>query len=980
MPEILINQFSAGWLPCDDPISGRKTGLLQMDNLELDTNGALALAGGTLVKQTGFSANAHTIFSRLINNSRHDYSLCVDGNIYRDATSIASGGDATNGAFGTAFNFTLIASGNKRLKDSGSGTPVNLGILPATAAPVLAGQVFPSAVIGDLHNNTVTPLGASAWIVSGASGYRQLASTTQVVVQTYVASPSATDCTTLTNINGQTGQATDADLVVLQGYTPNPQGQSIQIDILLVAGNNAGDVVTDYYTYLWADLGTASYTSQGVFTLAIPRNAFTRVGPGVQDWSTVYGFRITYTGIASTCNLFAGLGAPITSATTLRIYGGSHAQNGSYQYMQVNVNNTGSYLAKAVMGPISSVITANMTQIKLTVQDPSSVDAQCNEAWIYRSGGLLDKWYRVLVVTSSFASQYIDPLSDQDALTLNIFYNTNLVSIASSTISDKIYDIVGPLNGRWYYFTTNFMYPSEVNNPDLVDASIAVRISGSSSELVMWARKLTDSTILVGTSVDIYTLSGTFQTLPDQTIDAYYRPLSCKYPPLTCDAEVFGSLVYYLANDGWRTLDAGGNNPSLVSPTLDRLYRGESMPLYSAPNLKVKPRSTRFPIVIAKNKMFCFVTGLGTPRIEVYDFIRQYWRPVIYGIADFTAACSTQDGQVLVFFADNKLREVDIQTSKLIDGTTKQTPLLTTMVYDGGMPRNRKDSATCKVRAINTDSINVSIIPDVSGYAASLGNLSVNSSATDNFFDMGTVGGVAIVKTYQVVVGSSSPTAKLVLNDISILFDPRPEQRTFVRVLNTNFGSAAPKRLRNWPLVIDTLGNNVTVTPIAADSALAGAIVTVNTTNKDTVNLFLKTDVNVVDYGLTLSSTGLFEFYGMGQPEIVQIFPVAKRFDQVGPEELFRFGKILQLEFRVYPNGGTSIPYKIYFQDSTSISGTFTVVNGVDACYYIRQIKGTGGNVVRMEFGPTAFDFHRMGVRVLVARSGRDTDGEWLSL
>src|ERR1700747_1389527 len=110
MAEININNFSAGWIPGDDPINGRKNGLLKMDNLELDSNGALSLCGGTKVKWTGYTAPAHTLASKWVNGAIHDYALLSDGTIMRDLLPIAFGGDTKNGAIGTAFNYVLIAS------------------------------------------------------------------------------------------------------------------------------------------------------------------------------------------------------------------------------------------------------------------------------------------------------------------------------------------------------------------------------------------------------------------------------------------------------------------------------------------------------------------------------------------------------------------------------------------------------------------------------------------------------------------------------------------------------------------------------------------------------------------------------------------------------------------------------------------------------------------------------------------------------
>src|SRR5258708_344086 len=106
------NSFKSGWIPSDDAINGRKDGCLQMDGLELDKNGSLTLQGGTSVVGSAYTHNAHTIFSNVISGTRHDYVADTSGGIFRDGVSIGSGGDTGNGAFSTAFDFTLVASGN----------------------------------------------------------------------------------------------------------------------------------------------------------------------------------------------------------------------------------------------------------------------------------------------------------------------------------------------------------------------------------------------------------------------------------------------------------------------------------------------------------------------------------------------------------------------------------------------------------------------------------------------------------------------------------------------------------------------------------------------------------------------------------------------------------------------------------------------------------------------------------------------------
>src|ERR1035437_4181835 len=570
MPEIVFKDFSAGWQPCVDPISGPKTALIQMDNLELDSTGALTLQGGTEVTHDFSSINpdyaAHTMFSRLINGTTHDYEADSNGGVWRDTTLIGSGGDSLNAGFGTAFNFTLIASGNTRLKDSGSGTPVNLGILPPSVAPTVTGSSTdnkPKVEIGSVILSSNIILGVSSRYNDANSQSMNSVHGYSVVLQTYgLSGVGPFNCADF----GTGGVQTQDDYVTVSGILQYPVSDSttarpLTLDILLVPGDNIGSVVSDYYSYTILnlfDIGDTPKVQDTIatinFTVNVPRRSFIRVGNGHQTWETVYGFRFTYSSpVSAGADLLTLNGATATGGL-LYFFGGFNTQTGDYQYAQLNVNNTGSYIAKSVLGPVSGVITSVFGQPLVTPQDPRTVDPQCNEAWIYRKGGNLDKWYRVMVFTNAtgYTTPTADVMSDQDALTLNLTINLNLISINSVSVTDKIYDILGPINGRWYYFTEQFIYPSDINDPDLVDASLAVRTCGNSSELFMWARVVNKTAVLVGTSIDIYTLSGTFATLSDGTVDITYLGTGTNYPPITCDAATYGGTLYYLANDGWR--------------------------------------------------------------------------------------------------------------------------------------------------------------------------------------------------------------------------------------------------------------------------------------------------------------------------------------------------------------------------------------------------------------------------------------------
>lgn len=971
------NKFNDGWIPSDDSISGRKSGLLQMDNVELDANGAISLAGGT-VPFSPYAANAHTLYSHYIGGALQLYAALANGSILRNGSQITTGGDSGNAAFASAFDFILACSGNTRKKDDGT-TVRNLGISPPTAAPTLTRQQFASSRLDFGSFGTIVNIvGTTMATANNLSVLTALTNGIYLAIFQTKTVPSTPYDFSMSAYGGNT----DQDKIPINIGVAPPSDisklSSIKVDFLLSASNAAGDVVSNYFSWVWVNDG--SFTGSDL-ALNARRGDFQRVGTGTQDWTSVYGVRITVIG-------YSGIGFVITGSpsTGFNFLGGEQSSlQGDYEYTLMNVFNTGSYLAKSVLGPsllLKSPLDMNYTTV--TPQNPTGVDTSVNEVWLFRRGGNLSQWYRVSVflAAGSWAAQN-DFISDQAAIELDITVNLNLVSIASSSISDKILDIIGPIEGRWFYFTAHFMYPSDINDPDLVDSSLAVRTTGSNIETFLWARKISDAAVLVGTDVEIYLLTGTFQTLPDNVVDIYYRPTGCKYPPITYDAASFEGSVYYLAADGWRlatpalfsTTYGGGANSSLTVPNIDRLYRAITCYGYNPPNISIPTGTIRFPVTIAKNKLWCCITGTG--RIEVYDFARKYWRVIKYGLGDVTSIHSGQDGNIYAFIGD-RLRVIDVQASNnLVDQITKQAVALLSPVFDGALeqpaPRNRKDLYTFKARLLTGGEPMLLTIIDDAGHSNVVGNISsLSSNPTEHFIDISNY--IPVSKTFQISL--SGFFGKFVLSDVSIDFDLRPAPFTFLRLYNNNFGSASKKRVRVWPQIIDTLGNQVTFTPYV--DGIAQPTTLLNTVDKTTALVFFTTDVFGKDYGATLSG-GLFEYWGELPPDIVQVLPIARRFDQVGPQELFKYGRIKQFEVRVLPYG-TSLPFNIYFSDNSLANSTIPVVSGVEASYFMGVPKTTGGSIVRIELGPTSFDFHRYYIRAQVMQSGRDTELDWITL
>lgn len=1059
------NDFSGGWQPSSDDVNGPKNALLQMDNVELDKNGALTLAGATSIIRT-YANNAVELYSNIVNSTRHDYVADDQGQCFRDATSLFTGGDVENVAFSQAFDYTLIASGTKRKKDTGT-TLFDLGIeTPATAPVISVGGTGGAYLVPRVHYNNAAATGTPgsvnlvqqiaagggvSFVDDGAITFALVGEGGILVTLIPVTQP--VDMTTLNPTVGFGTSMTDRDILYVPFFrdpaitTPFSNLTSITFQFWL---NAVTSNPTDYYSWTWLNDGTMG-------TIPNPRRSdFTRYGSGSKGWESVQVYAFLFLGSAATNN-FKFLTEP-------RFYGGlKGSQDGTYEYMQVNVStNGGKYISKSGMSPVSAPITLTMQPAGIVGVVPT--DTQVDQAWIYRRGGQLGQWYRVLVITSPWFP-FKDTLSDQDALTLGITFDLNLIPVSSSTLPDKIFAIVGPIEGRWYYFTTNFMYPSDINDPDLVNPALGIRTTGSDSEVFLSARKVSDSSVIVLTSRDAYLLTGTYQTLPDGTIDLYYRGLGCKFPAISHDSSYKEGVIFYLASDGWRSLDTNGNTVLLVSTLTDRLYRGITSYGYSV-NTKIAPGHTRFPCVLALNKLWCGIAGQS--RFEVLDTLRSYWRNVNIGHGNLTAICSTQDGQVLGFFdGDKSLRILDYH-----GGVTSQVVQVLSPVFDGGTPTRRHEFYTIKVRLQTGAGENLTIQVKLdNSTTVTVGTVASVGAVTEQFLYFSVDEGIPLTKFWQYILTGTFTI--LTLNDLEIDYDTRPIQTSHIHLLPDNFGVVGRKRIPTIPFVIDTLGVTVAFTPIVDGTPLTtlnisssrkqsfsyesttdivgvdwefklqtelglfewfglttpqyveklpdpaqyhwipvsnlgspnkkrvrvwpflldplGNSVTFNpivdgattatttfTGGKKTYFHFFKTDEFGVDYSGFFSG-GPFELYQIMAPDIVQILPIARQFDQVGPEELFRYGTIKQFELRVLPFG-TSIPWTMYFNDNTTKTGAITCISGLEQSYFVGLPLGAGGQIVRIELGPTSFNFHRFYIRLQVRKSGQDTDLTWITL
>jgi len=307
--------------------------------------------------------------------------------------------------------------------------------------------------------------------------------------------------------------------------------------------------------------------------------------------------------------------------------------------------------------------------------------------------------------------------------------------------------------------------------------------------------------------------------------------------------------------------------------------------------------------------------------------------------------------------AANEKQLVDILTPRLFSAS----------------PYNRKNAYTLKLNVFTgSDVLNILVYTSYQDDPIYVGNVNT-ASLVECFLNLSET--LGITKWFQIrLIGLLSDFK---LTGLSIDIEDHPQPLSSYREDLADLGPNK-KRVRVWPVTIDTMGENVTWTPYVDN--IPQTPMTINSSYPKTFHYQFLTDAFGVDYGYRLLSDCSFELYKAHQPTEVQILPIAKRFDQLGSDELFRYGKLKLLIVRLMAIGGSAIPFTIYFADDPKYVGTLTVVDGVEDTYEIKVPKTTAGQVLRIELGPTAFDFHRFYMHLQVVKSGKDTELEWVTL
>lgn len=310
-----------------------------------------------------------------------------------------------------------------------------------------------------------------------------------------------------------------------------------------------------------------------------------------KNWETVSGVRMTVK-----ANDGAGLEAKFDNLIQQ-----SGPIIGEVEYKYIYVRNDGTYLAKSAPSPVSLRYNFESEGAIVEIPADGSRDSQVNEIWLFRRGAGLESFYRVAVesVSGTGAVTINDTMYARDALIVNIKLEAD-----NTTPPDDIIDIEGPYYDRLFALTATTLYPSRRLSPDTFSSSQTILVAGA-DETALWVKKALGG-LYIGTTKDIYVLSGTGAELPDGTMDFTLQPINIDNPPRSEAVAQEGNHLVYLAADGWRSFAGAGSVPLYGGTSL--LYRGKARHGVSAINTD----TGRFRAAIAQGELLAITPEGGS--------------------------------------------------------------------------------------------------------------------------------------------------------------------------------------------------------------------------------------------------------------------------------------------------------------------------------------------------------------------------------
>jgi hypothetical protein len=864
MAELTRKNWERGWIPSDNNVGGRKDGLLRMDNLYLDDKGIVSLVPGLRrLNDSPLNGSVHSLYSENFSQGKVRFAGLSNGDViaadaeFNASAAIISGGNPENAAFATAYGLVFCASGEKVVRYNVLSSE-KVGLETPTAPGVVNNQGPVNHTVDDWSAGTVD----TGTLISTGT---EIKFTSEGLLGVVSIEPGSPDTMTLSQ--DSKGAATDT-ISVPVSIADSTKLLRVRIEFQMDDEN---------YWYVQFDQGEqGSPLNEGkdiYSVLTAKRSEFIRAGASSEfSWEKISKVRLSFVTTESVD----------LSVQRVTIFGGTAATlNGAYQYCvqaiaKATVDGVTNYEAKSPLGKASNVVYASNTVIDVYPPIEAPTDYFIDEWWIFRKSAepafdinpleeppKLDQWYRVKRLDFG-VDKFTDDVSDQQALEEGIVGDPAITSIAS--IKKEFIGLTELVAGRIFYLVNGSVIPSFAENPDAYHPFQEIKLSGKASEKPLWIVVGNDLAIYVGTTADVYRISGTFVTLSDGTIDANCRNMGLgdSYKPISRSHCKSKGAIFYLSASGWIKLD--GTSVDRIVGETDMLFRKKSRHDFPAVNL-IPNGLALYGCAVYNDQLWTSNVMMdGTRRIFVYDFAKSYWH---VRNLDPVSLYFESDGTLLGGFGGGSGNYVnELNSGDDLAGINGQDFHLLTVFDDFDLPNNRKDMFTLRVWA--ACDVAVSIELAVNGLThLDLGQFSFSGgTGSEKFIEIPSKV-LTLGKSWSLQIkGQDASLFKFY--GITFEYDTRPPQINYLRIPPTNCGSIARKRWTSFAFVIDTLGANVLFYPII-DNVIQSPQ-TFNKPDKSTCIAFFTSDTVGTDMGGILKSQNeyeVFEYYSINLEETI---------------------------------------------------------------------------------------------------------------
>ena len=571
---------------------------------------------------------------------------------------------------------------------------------------------------------------------------------------------------------------------------------------------------------------------------------------------------------------------PDPQANGYKIYRVSNATDGFYVVKTVEKQRVDSWANSASPSTVTSEAHGLTNGQAIAVRDGYGKWEGVNGSWIVNV--LNGNQFTVNVDTSTFGpmlgdlsfvstATFIDNVTDAEALYGG---SINRLDRNKSLLPDDIIGMIAPYFGRVIYLTTKIIVPSEQLDPSRYDRRYIIENAADTGEINLFIVQISERVILVGTTKGFYSLVGT-GTIVNNAIDFKLDTLGEIQPPVSNAHIVYNSILYYLAADGWRFINGSSNG--LLSEALRLQFPPWSEARFGYPAYRIIPAngSKISAVTVGSKAYFAMDQDTLGRSLLVYDFVTSRWE---YRRNETSAnnpyAMFVEEDGVILFTTeaggDKNLHQLEVGNSYNGDAVTQKIELQT-VFDDNGLPNNRKDALTL---FIDADSGNATLNITLSGLRDD--NSLSDQAAVQVFNGRKRLGfdcsNMSPCKSFRLSITGNVTTFKLY--EYSVELQERPIQVNYLRIPPNNWGIAGRKRVPEIPMLIDTLGNTVSFTPILDNTTKPSFNFT--RTDKDVYHhLFNEEQAAYVIGGFlkTITAGGVFEFYDLITPREVEPLP-----------------------------------------------------------------------------------------------------------